>query len=406
MGVQVSNNAVSSLAGSINTVVTSMSVQPGHGARFPAATVVSGNYFYVTLIDAANNIEIVKVTDRSTDTFTIVRARDGTTARSFAANDRVELRPVAALFNELPNRQMQTADIADLAVTSAKLATMGSVAAGTYGGAGMLAEITVNSKGLITAAAEVAFAAPDVQTFNYTGSSQTWNKPATGTWALIQMWGGGGGGARAVNGDGGGGGGGSGYKQFIILLSSLAATATVSPGIGGAAGASNGAAGTDGGNSTFVSGSFSFTAWGGKGGDDPDNAGNSGGYGGGLTSALHLGGSPGTSTPSLPGYVTEAWYGGGGGGGSGGVSGTYCTGASTVFGGAGGGGAAASTDASNYCVGGTSEGGGAGGRGSVDIGGGGPISATAGVVPGGGGGGSENSAAGDGAHGRVTVTVF
>ena len=37
----------------------------------------------------------------NTDTLTIVRAQDGTTARSFSAGDRIEMRVVAALVNDL-----------------------------------------------------------------------------------------------------------------------------------------------------------------------------------------------------------------------------------------------------------------------------------------------------------------
>jgi hypothetical protein len=80
MGVQFANNAASTLASSITNVATTISLAIGTGALFPAASVVSGNYFYLTLIDSANNIEIVKVTDRTTDTLTVIRARDGTTA--------------------------------------------------------------------------------------------------------------------------------------------------------------------------------------------------------------------------------------------------------------------------------------------------------------------------------------
>lgn len=155
MGVQVANNAFSTLAGSINTVVTSMSVQAGHGARFPAASIVSGNYFYVTLIDAANNIEIVKVTDRTVDVFTIIRARDGTTAKSFIASDRIELRPVAALFNELPNRLIVNADLTDNSILPVKLNTIAGLAPGTYGAAYKRTVVTVNAKGQVTAVSEV-----------------------------------------------------------------------------------------------------------------------------------------------------------------------------------------------------------------------------------------------------------
>jgi hypothetical protein len=52
--------------------------------------------FYATLADASNNIEIVKVTARAADAFTIARAQEGTTAHAYTAGDRVELRLTAA----------------------------------------------------------------------------------------------------------------------------------------------------------------------------------------------------------------------------------------------------------------------------------------------------------------------
>lgn len=94
----VTNNAYSTLAGSISNSDLSLSVATGEGARFP--NISGSDYFYVTLIDTSNNMEIVKVTAKSTDAFTIVRAQDGTSARAFSASDRVELRPTAALFEE------------------------------------------------------------------------------------------------------------------------------------------------------------------------------------------------------------------------------------------------------------------------------------------------------------------
>ena len=98
MGIKVANNAFGTLAASLSDVATTLSVNAGEGARFP--TLGAGDYFFLTLIDTANNIEIVKVTARSSDSMTIVRGQDGTTAKSYAVNDRVELRPTAALFDE------------------------------------------------------------------------------------------------------------------------------------------------------------------------------------------------------------------------------------------------------------------------------------------------------------------
>lgn len=124
----VTNNAYSTLASSITDSDLSMTVASGEGARFPAASSGSGTYFYCTLIDTSNNMEIVKVTNRSSDTFTITRAQDGTTARAYSSSDRVELRPTAVMFEEIRDSErtpidgsVSSAKLADSAVTTAKI---------------------------------------------------------------------------------------------------------------------------------------------------------------------------------------------------------------------------------------------------------------------------------------------
>lgn len=102
MGIKVTNNASGTLNAGINSSATTIVLAAGQGARFPTLGV--NDYFYATLIDTTNNLEIVKVTARSTDTLTVVRGQDGTTARAYSTNDRFELRPTAALFNEFADR--------------------------------------------------------------------------------------------------------------------------------------------------------------------------------------------------------------------------------------------------------------------------------------------------------------
>jgi hypothetical protein len=99
MGLKVTNNAFGTLNAGITNSDTTLVLQSGQGSRFPSLS--SGDYFYATLIDTSNNLEIVKVTARSTDTMTIVRAQDNTTARAYSTNDRFELRPTAAMLNEV-----------------------------------------------------------------------------------------------------------------------------------------------------------------------------------------------------------------------------------------------------------------------------------------------------------------
>ena len=101
MGIKIANNAFGTLNAGITSSDTAIILQAGEGARFP--TLTAGDYFYATLIDTSNNLEIVKVTARSTDTMTVERGADSTTARAFSTNDRFELRPTAALFNEKAN---------------------------------------------------------------------------------------------------------------------------------------------------------------------------------------------------------------------------------------------------------------------------------------------------------------
>lgn len=98
------NNATSRLAANLSAAGLTLTVTPGDGAKFP--TLSAGQYFTATLVKANGTKEIVKVTARATDTFTIVRAYEAAagvqTAFSFSAGDKIELRMTAgALGNEL-----------------------------------------------------------------------------------------------------------------------------------------------------------------------------------------------------------------------------------------------------------------------------------------------------------------
>ena len=93
------NNAVTTLATTITTGSTSITVNDA--SKFPLS--VGQDYFYLTLQDAVagTNIEIVKVTNVSSTTFTIVRGQEGTTPYAFQAGDRVELRLTASGIKEV-----------------------------------------------------------------------------------------------------------------------------------------------------------------------------------------------------------------------------------------------------------------------------------------------------------------
>lgn len=94
MAIKFSNNASATLAVGINASATGITVTTGQGALFP--TLAPSDYFYATLSNAANNIEIVKVAARAGDAMTVVRGQEGTTAQSFLVGDKFELRPTAA----------------------------------------------------------------------------------------------------------------------------------------------------------------------------------------------------------------------------------------------------------------------------------------------------------------------
>ena len=90
MGVQLKNNASTTIPSSVSSTDTSLVVAAGTGAEFP--TLGAGDYFYATIQDVNNHFEIVKVTARADDTMTVTRAQEGTLAIPFPANSRFELR--------------------------------------------------------------------------------------------------------------------------------------------------------------------------------------------------------------------------------------------------------------------------------------------------------------------------
>src|SRR3990167_5754523 len=94
------NNAKSTITDNpLTSGATTVNVQSGDGAKFPAAP------FHATLYttDAALG-EIVRVTAKSTDAFTITRAQEGTSAQSWAQNAHIELLVTAKLFDDFQTR--------------------------------------------------------------------------------------------------------------------------------------------------------------------------------------------------------------------------------------------------------------------------------------------------------------
>ena len=93
MTVKLQNNTSSTLAAAITNTDVGLTVSAGTGASFPSLG--AGEYFYATLVDSAGVAEIVKVTARTDDAMTIVRAQENTGAAAFAAGTLIELRVTA-----------------------------------------------------------------------------------------------------------------------------------------------------------------------------------------------------------------------------------------------------------------------------------------------------------------------
>jgi hypothetical protein len=235
-----------------------------------------------------------------------------------------------------------------------------AVAPGTSGN-------VLTSNGTTWTSAAPGGGAAVVNTFNSNG---TWTKPATGSMARIQVWGGGGGGSRRTDTGSTPGGGGGGYNEVTVPLSTLGSTVSVTIGGGGAGRTGSAGAGGGGGLTTFGA-----------------LLGASGGVGAPTFETQTSGGSPskeGTTTfvpgtiftggTGIPGNGGNATYGGGAGGGAQSVSNT--NGGGSLFGGDGGN----------------------GGRSTSNING---------EFPSGGGGSRNNNLdGGNGAAGRVIVTVW
>jgi hypothetical protein len=130
MTILYTNNASTTLASGITNSATTLTVASGYGAAFPSPS--GSQYFYMTLQSASNSAirEIVKVTARSTDSFTIVRGQDGTTGTAFSTGDLVQLRVTAADLNNFG--QLDTSNTWTQTQTMSITGNAGTVTNGVY----------------------------------------------------------------------------------------------------------------------------------------------------------------------------------------------------------------------------------------------------------------------------------
>ena len=102
MKIKFSNNASTTLFSALTVGDTQIVVSPGGGSLFPELT--DGNFFMITVVDAQGNLEIMGVTSRNVDTFTVNRAQENTPARAFPEGSVVELRLTAGSIGEIASQ--------------------------------------------------------------------------------------------------------------------------------------------------------------------------------------------------------------------------------------------------------------------------------------------------------------
>lgn len=110
-----SNNASTTLAAAISNTATSVTLASGTGALFPNPS--GGTHFRATFVKngAPGTYEVVDVTVRATDTCTIARGQEGTTALNWAVGDFFNLFPTAAdlaAFSQAADTQAQAGNYA------------------------------------------------------------------------------------------------------------------------------------------------------------------------------------------------------------------------------------------------------------------------------------------------------
>ena len=341
--IKFKNLASSALQSDITTLATTVTVHADDVAKFPIIT--GDEYFIIVAVNSAGDFEIMRVTAVLGSVFTVIRAQEGTAAKTFTVGDKIEHRLTAESLVTI---------VEEASVTKPHTSTDGA----TYGQASstLFSHVKLTDDPVSSATSALGIAVTPIAVKNrfdqlLGASTQTvitssgpYVVPESGTYSVTVVGGGGAGGTGGWGGGGGncpypmewslmsgGGAGGGGAGQVITQQIQLNKDTSIPITVGGS-----------GGNTTF--GSY-LTALGGSNGANGGNASyaltspydaptcgspGSGGAGGYSYGTVAVNGSAGTLQQM--GYANIA----GGAGGAGGVSldGTYGNGGN---GGAGGG---------------------------------------------------------------------
>lgn len=311
---------------------TSLTVQNGLGAIFPAPP-FSATVWPNSAQPFTTSAELVLVTAISGDTFTIVRAQEGSSARSILVGDQIAATETVKTFTDIENYLQTTEET----LTGLRQFNNGVGTSVNTATAGQIA---------------IDLTLPNIQSFTTAGTA-TWSKPSGAQHVIVYAWGGGGGGgsgrhgANSTNTNGGGGGSGGSLVIGYFSASELGGvggTETVTVGAGGLSagngigtGSTDGNAGPNGGSSSF--GSW-LTAAGGTGGT------------GGTNSNDGTNGAAGNTTSHIFGWTMGSITGGTGAGGAGQYSTAGANGTQGILAGGGGGGGGGIDSSNNVRAGG------------------------------------------------------
>jgi len=231
---------------------TSLVVTSGEGDLFPQPS--TDGQFNVVIFPVGeqpnwSNAEIVRVTARSTDTFTIDRAEEGTSARTIVVGDIIMLPSWSA---------KDSTDLATALGTIPTTEVMQDLVGAMFTGnteSGITATYQDDDGTIDLTVASQTGRLKDVIILT-TGTAQTYT-PSSGTNSVtVEGVGGagGGGGADGGSSQAGVGGGGSAGGYFFKRITSLAASYTYTVGSGGNGGTAGNNSGSDGTDTTFTDG--------------------------------------------------------------------------------------------------------------------------------------------------------